>query len=180
MIDDVYTKCIYIELPFGKYAGKSLVEVPLKYLDETIGAITPQTWLIRTAIALVDEVMQFPSCSWPPDQRCAFEIWDASCRIEERAMLFRDVGVAACTDNAKPAFAGTSAATCSPSSTDLMLAAILLNRFNPLAPHHCAAIRAILREHTDDELLEMVRTGKWPNVCLSGEEKPQWEVGHDT
>jgi hypothetical protein len=45
----------------------------------------------------------------------------------------------------------------------LLLAAILLGRFSPLAPHHAGAIRERLRELNDNELREMVATGKWPN-----------------
>ena len=49
------------------------------------------------------------------------------------------------------------------SATDILLAAILLGRFSPLAPHHVGAIRERLRELNDNELREMVATGKWPN-----------------
>ncbi len=50
-----------------------------------------------------------------------------------------------------------------PSSTDLLLAAVLLGRFFPLAPHHSAAIRERLHELNDNELRSMVTTGKWPS-----------------
>jgi len=43
---------------------------------------------------------------------------------------------------------------------DLLLAAILLGRFNPLAPHHVGAIRERLGYATDEEVLDFVRTGK--------------------
>ena len=66
-------------------------------------------------------------------------------------------------DNATRA-AGSSALACS--ATDLLLAAILLGRFSPLAPHHAGAIRERLRELNDNELREMVATGKWPNSFL--------------
>ena len=59
--------------------------------------------------------------------------------------------------------AGSSAPACS--ATDLLLAAILLERFSPLAPHHAGAIRERLRELNDNELREMVATGKWPNAA---------------
>ena len=65
------------------------------------------------------------------------------------------------SDNATRA-AGSSAPACS--ATDLLLAAILLGRFSPLAPHHVGAIRERLRELNDNELREMVATGKWPNA----------------
>ena len=55
--------------------------------------------------------------------------------------------------------AGSSAPDCS--TTDLLLAAILLGRFSPLAPHHVGAIRERLHELNDNELREMVATGKW-------------------
>jgi hypothetical protein len=54
------------------------------------------------------------------------------------------------------------------SATDLLLAAILLGRFSPLAPHHAGAIRERLRELNDNELREMVATGKWPTPKVSG------------
>ena len=54
-------------------------------------------------------------------------------------------------------------------NTDLLLAAILLGRFSPLAPHHAGAIRERLRGLNDNELREMVATGKWPNVEASRE-----------
>jgi len=50
------------------------------------------------------------------------------------------------------------------SATDLLLAAILLGRFSPLAPHHAEAIRERLHELNDNELREMVATGMWPNT----------------
>lgn len=55
---------------------------------------------------------------------------------------------------------GARRADCS--ATDLLLAAILLNRFCPLAPHHVGALRERLRYLNDDELREMVATGSWP------------------
>jgi hypothetical protein len=48
------------------------------------------------------------------------------------------------------------------SNTDLLLASIILNRHDPLAPHHIGAIRERLRYLKDSELQEMVITGKWP------------------
>lgn len=54
------------------------------------------------------------------------------------------------------------------SAMELLLAAIMLGRFSPLSPHHAGAIRERLRELNDDELREMVATGKWPNAALKG------------
>ena len=56
-----------------------------------------------------------------------------------------------------------SQTSCSATTVDLLLASVLLNRFEPLAPHHVGAIREHLRYLTDDELREMVHEGKWPN-----------------
>ena len=47
---------------------------------------------------------------------------------------------------------------------DLILAAILLGRHNPLAPHHAGWIREWLDYRSDEELAEVVRTGRWPKV----------------
>ena len=44
---------------------------------------------------------------------------------------------------------------------ELLLAALLLNRHEPMAPHHRSAIRELLGDKTDDELLEFIRKGKW-------------------
>jgi len=41
-----------------------------------------------------------------------------------------------------------------------MLASLLLNRFEPMAPHHIGAIREILDERTDNELRKIITTGK--------------------
>ena len=46
--------------------------------------------------------------------------------------------------------------------TDLLLAAILLNRFEPLEPHHVGAIRERLNYLSDDELRTMILKGKYP------------------
>jgi hypothetical protein len=46
---------------------------------------------------------------------------------------------------------------------DLLLAGIMLGRLDPLAPHHVVAISERLRYLNDNELREMVLTGKWPN-----------------
>jgi len=55
---------------------------------------------------------------------------------------------------------------CSP--VDLLLAAVLLNRLEPLAPHHADAIREHLRDLTDDELMKIVQTGRWHNAEAHG------------
>jgi hypothetical protein len=56
-----------------------------------------------------------------------------------------------------------NAVRCPSGNTDLHLAAILLNRHAPLAPHHVGWIRERLGYPTDDKLADAVRTGKWPN-----------------
>ena len=45
---------------------------------------------------------------------------------------------------------------------NLLLAAILLGRNEPLAPHHVNCIREMLGERSDAELSDFVRTGPWP------------------
>jgi hypothetical protein len=47
-------------------------------------------------------------------------------------------------------------------SLRLLLAAILLDRFHPMAPHHVAALRERLGEPSDQELQEWVLTGRVP------------------
>ena len=71
-------------------------------------------------------------------------------------------------DREKRAHSGTCQTPCS--ATDILLAAILLGRFSPLALHHVGAIRERLRELNDNELREMVATGKWPNNSITGGE----------
>ncbi len=44
------------EIPFGKYKGQNLCEVPLRYLDETV-CVMPATWFVRTVTAFVDHAM---------------------------------------------------------------------------------------------------------------------------
>lgn len=63
-------------------------------------------------------------------------------------------------------------------SEDAILAAILLNRREPMAPHHAGWLREKLRYATDEELLEIVRTGNWPtpNVQSSSETKIEQPV----
>ena len=43
---------------------------------------------------------------------------------------------------------------------DLLLSGLLLNRLEPMAPHHVSALRERLGYPTDDELREMLLTGK--------------------
>jgi len=45
-----------ITMTFGKYVGKSLSEIPLRYLDETV-SVMPKTWLVRRVHEFVDLVM---------------------------------------------------------------------------------------------------------------------------
>lgn len=51
-------------------------------------------------------------------------------------------------------------------SIDLFLASILLNRFEPLAPHHAGWIRERLGERNDEELREFIKYGKWTHDPL--------------
>ncbi len=50
-----------ISLPFGKYAGTKLCEIPLRYLDETI-CVMPPTFIVRMAIRFVDRAMREIAC----------------------------------------------------------------------------------------------------------------------
>lgn len=43
---------------------------------------------------------------------------------------------------------------------ELLFASLLLNRFEPMEPHHVSAIRELLGYKTDDELREFVISGK--------------------
>ena len=50
----------------------------------------------------------------------------------------------------------------------LLLAALLLNRREPMAPHHVAAVRERLGYSTDKQLLDAVQKGVPPNAEVSG------------
>lgn len=50
---------------------------------------------------------------------------------------------------------------------DLLLAALLLNRFRPMASHHVAAISERLGYKTDDELRKFICTGKRQEVQIT-------------
>jgi len=43
-----------------------------------------------------------------------------------------------------------------------LLAAVLLGRNSPLAPHDAAAIRELLGERHDEDLVFFIQNGKWP------------------
>jgi hypothetical protein len=49
-----------------------------------------------------------------------------------------------------------------PSSVDLLLARVLRFRWDPLLPETAAAIRERLRDATDDDIAEIIQTGRWP------------------
>lgn len=51
-------------------------------------------------------------------------------------------------------------------SSEVLLAAILLNRFEPLAPHHAGWIRERLNDRNDKELQEFVKSGQWTHDPL--------------
>jgi hypothetical protein len=50
----------------------------------------------------------------------------------------------------------------------LLFAAILINRHEPMAPHHVAALRERLGYPTEDQLLEAIHRGVPPNVKAEG------------
>ncbi len=43
-----------------------------------------------------------------------------------------------------------------------LLAAVLLGRNSPLAPHDVAAIRELLGERNDEDLVFFIQNGAWP------------------
>jgi hypothetical protein len=43
-----------------------------------------------------------------------------------------------------------------------LLAAVLLGRNSPLAPHDAAAIRELLGERSDEDLVFFIQNGAWP------------------
>ena len=49
----------WIQISFGKYIGKCLKDIPLRYLDETI-AIMPPTYFVRRVQEFVDNSMRHP------------------------------------------------------------------------------------------------------------------------
>jgi len=44
-----------------------------------------------------------------------------------------------------------------------LLAAVLLGRNSPLAPHNAAAIRELLGERHDEDLVFFIQNGTWPS-----------------
>jgi hypothetical protein len=60
---------------------------------------------------------------------------------------------------------------CRAESDEILMAAMLLNRFEPMTPHHIAAVRERLRYLNDYGLIELLRTGKWPNTVRPQETK---------
>jgi uncharacterized protein (DUF3820 family) len=57
-----------IKMPFGKYIGKELGEIPLKYLDETV-AVMPPTYFVRRVIQFIDLAMEiYGDCGTCPNR----------------------------------------------------------------------------------------------------------------
>jgi len=52
-------------MPFGKYKDVCLLDIPLRYLDETV-CVMPPTWIVRVVIRLVDEAMSHPLAGGAP------------------------------------------------------------------------------------------------------------------
>lgn len=46
-----------VKIRFGKYKGYSLYDIPLSYLDKTIGSM-PSSWIVRTVQKFVDACMR--------------------------------------------------------------------------------------------------------------------------
>ena len=61
----------------------------------------------------------------------------------------------------------------------LLLAALLLNRHEPMAPHHVAAVRERLGYATDAQLLEAVQKGVPPNA-ETGEQRCPSSITRET
>jgi uncharacterized protein (DUF3820 family) len=53
-----------LTMPFGKYIGKSLWEVPLRYLDETV-SVMPANTVVRMVIKMLDNllILHMTSCT---------------------------------------------------------------------------------------------------------------------
>lgn len=47
-----------------------------------------------------------------------------------------------------------------------LLAAVFLGRSRSLAPHNAAAIRELLGERTDEDLVFFIQNGKWPEAVI--------------
>lgn len=61
-----------LEMPFGRYKGKELSQISLRYLDQTV-SVMPQTYFVRRVIEFVDNVMHgcgflLESDTRPPDR----------------------------------------------------------------------------------------------------------------
>lgn len=63
--------CSNVVMPFGKHSGTCLLDIPLRYLDETV-SVMPPTWLVRTCQKLVDEAMEHPLAGGEPGR----ETWN--------------------------------------------------------------------------------------------------------
>jgi uncharacterized protein (DUF3820 family) len=46
-------------IPFGKYCGSEIKDVPIRYLDETV-SVMPETWFVRRVREFVDAAMWHP------------------------------------------------------------------------------------------------------------------------
>lgn len=55
----IIDQCSNVVMPFGKYKDVCLLDIPLRYLDETV-CVMPPTWIVRVVIRLVDEAMSHP------------------------------------------------------------------------------------------------------------------------
>lgn len=67
----IIEQCSEVVIPFGKYAGTCLLDIPLRYLDETV-CVMPTTWLVRLCQKLVDEAMCHPLAGGEPGR----ETWN--------------------------------------------------------------------------------------------------------
>lgn len=60
-------------MPFGKYTGMNLTEIPLGYLDMTV-SVMPPTWVIRRVQEFVDTVMDLPCAPLLPGNQTFYEL----------------------------------------------------------------------------------------------------------
>ena len=82
-----------LKMPFGKYKGTAIFEVPLSYLDQTISIGAP-TWFVNSIREFVAKWMRYAISEEVVDQAqvpnlSAWQIWvkvDAARRVDSAAL----------------------------------------------------------------------------------------------